>query len=216
MEKPSGAEAWVAVLVSGGLDSTVLMADELAQGRRVQPIHVRCGFSWEDAEARTLMRLQALPPLTGRVPAVVTLTVDTRDRYPADHWARLGAPPAFDSPDEDVYLEGRNLLLISHAALWCRRHGVARLLLGSLAGNPFPDATPGFFAEMTTAISGGLGHPIRVAAPYLTLRKDEVVQRGKALGVPLAVTLSCMNPQEDDRPCFACSKCRERRDALTR
>ena len=203
----------VAVLVSGGLDSTVLMVDELSHGRRVHPVHLRCGFSWEDAEARTLTRLLAAPPLAGRVPAVVTITVDARDRYPADHWARRGAPPAFDSPDKDVYLEGRNLLLIPHAALWCRRHGVARLLLGSLAGNPFPDATPAVFAEMTTAISAGLPHPIQVAAPYLTLRKAAVVQRGRALGVPLELTLSCMNPQEDDRPCLACSKCRERRDA---
>lgn len=200
----------IAVLVSGGLDSTVLLADQLAQGRRVQPIHVRCGFSWEDAEARTLTRLLAVPPLTGRVPAVVTLTVDTRDCYPADHWARLGAPPAFDSPDEDVYLKDRNLMLISHAGLWCRRHGVTRLLLGSLAGNPFPDATPDFFAQMTTVISRGLSHPIQVAAPYLTLRKDEVAQRGKAIGVPLDLTLSCMNPRDGDQPCLACSKCRER------
>lgn len=204
----------VAVLASGGLDSTVLLADQLARGRRVQPVHVRCGFSWEDAEARALTRLLALPPLAGRVPAVVTVTVDARDRYPADHWARLGAPPAFDSPDEDVYLEDRNLLLITHAAPWCRRHGVTHLLLGSLAGNPFPDATPAFFAEMTAAISGDSDHPIQVAAPFLAWRKDQVVKRGAALGVPLAVTLSCMNPQEDDRPCRACSKCRERQDAI--
>ena len=91
---------------------------------------------------------------------------------------------------------------------------MTRLPLGSLAGNPFPDAPPVFFAAMTTAISGGRGHPFQVAAPYLTLRKDEVVQRGLELGVPLDLTLSCMNPQEDDRPCLACSKCRERQDAV--
>lgn len=203
----------VAVLVSGGLDSTVLLADELARGHVAQPIHVRCGLSWEDAEARALGRLLALPPLAGRTPALVTLTVDTADGYPADHWARQGRPPAFDAPDEDVYLEDRNLRLITQAARWCRQHSVTRLVLGSLAGNPFPDATADFFAEMTTAVSRGLSHPIEVGAPYLTLRKSDVVQRGNALGVPLDLTLSCMNPLQDDRPCNACSKCRERKGA---
>lgn len=203
----------VAVLVSGGLDSTVLLADELARGRVAQPIHVRCGLSWEDAEARALGRLLASPPLAGRTPALVTLTVDAADVYPADHWARQGRPPAFDAPDEDVYLEGRNLQLISQAARWCRQHGVTRLVLGSLAGNPFPDATQDFFVEMTTAVSRGLREPIEIGAPYLTLRKTDVVQRGNALGVPLDLTLSCINPLQDDRPCKACSKCRERQDA---
>jgi len=205
----------VAVLVSGGLDSTVLLADELAQGHFAQPIHVRCGLSWEDAEARALECLLASPPLAGRTPALITLTVDTGDVYPADHWARQGRPPAFDSPDEDVYLEGRNLRLITPAARWCRNNNVARLVLGSLAGNPFPDATPDFFAAMTTAVSRGLSHSFEIGAPYLTLRKADVVRRGNALGVPLDLTLSCMNPQQDDRPCNACSKCRERREALT-
>lgn len=207
----SGAAA---VLWSGGLDSTVLLADELSAGRAVQPIHVRCGLGWEPAEARTMARLLAEPPLAGRTPAVVTLSVDTRDIYPQDHWAILGTPPAFDAPDEDVFLEGRNLLLISKAAVWCRQHGVKRLLLGPLAGNPFPDATPEFFAAMARAASMGLNHPFEIAAPFLARTKHEVAQRGLELGVPLDLTLSCMNPTAEDGHCGACSKCRERQEAL--
>jgi len=203
-----------AVLWSGGLDSTVLLADELSAGRAVQPIHVRCGLAWEPAEARTMARLLALPPLAGPTPAVVTLSVDTRDIYPPDHWAIRGTPPAFDAPDEDVFLEGRNLLLISKAAVWCRQHGIRRLVLGPLAGNPFPDATPEFFAAMARTASMGLNHALEIAAPFLTRTKQDVAQRGVELGVPLELTLSCMNPTPDDGHCGACSKCRERQDAL--
>lgn len=203
-----------AVLCSGGLDSAVLLADELSQGGRVQPIHIRCGLAWEDAEGRVIARLLSAPPFANRTPELVTLSVTTLDLYPDQHWAILGTPPAFDTPDEDVYLEGRNLLLISKAAVWCRRHGVHRLALASLAGNPFPDATPAFFAAMAQAASLGLDHPIEVVAPYLTWTKHEVARRGLALGVPLALTLSCMNPGVGDVPCGACSKCREREDAL--
>jgi len=207
----SGASA---LLWSGGLDSTVLLADELSAGRAVQPIHIRCGLAWEPAEARTMARLLALPPLVGRTPAVVTLSVDARDIYPADHWAVAGRPPAFDSPDEDVYLEDRNRLLISNAAVVCKQLGITRLLLAPLAGNPFPDATPAFFAEMASAMTHEHGHSLEIHAPYLALRKTEVVRRGLELGAPLDVTLSCMNPTPDDGHCGACSKCRERQGAF--
>ncbi len=199
-----------AILWSGGLDSTVLLADELSAGRVVQPIHVRCGLAWEPAEARTMARLLALAPLAGRSEPVITVEVNAQHLYPADHWAVVGRPPVFSSPDEDIYLEDRNRLLISNAAVVCKQRGITRLLLAPLAGNPFPDATLEFFAEMADAMSETLGHPLDICAPYLALRKAEVAQRGMKLGVPMDLTLSCMNPTPDDGHCGACSKCRER------
>jgi 7-cyano-7-deazaguanine synthase len=142
----------------------------------------------------------------------VTLTADVTDVYPPDHWALVGTPPGFNTPDAAVYLEGRNLLLIAKAAVWCRHHDVPRLVIGSLAGNPFPDATAGFFAAMSAAASRGLAHQLDVAAPLLTMGKRDVMALGRQLGVPLRSTLSCMNPGEEDSHCEACSKCRERAD----
>ena len=201
------------VLFSGGLDSAVLLARELADGP-VQPIHVRAGLAWEDAEDRAIRRVLAAPPFAGRLPAVVTLTVDMRDIYPASHWAVIGHPPAYDTPDEDVYLEGRNIVLIAKTAVLCARMGITRLTLGPLAGNPFPDATPEFFETMARAMSLGLARPFTIATPLRHMHKAEVIQLGRSLGVPLELTLSCMNPS-GDRPCGQCSKCRERIDAFT-
>ena len=161
-----------------------------------------------------MARLLALPPLAGRSEPVITVEVDARHLDPADHWAVAGRPPAFDSPDEDVYLEDRNRLLISNAAMVCNQLGITRLLLAPLAGNPFSDATPEFFAQMTKAMTRTFGHSLEICAPYLALRKSEAAQRGGALGVPLELTLSCMNPTPDDGHCGACSKCRERQEAL--
>lgn len=206
-----------AVLFSGGLDSAVLVAHELerAGDGGVQPIHVRAGLAWEDAERRTIDRLLAAAPYAGRVPPVITLTVDMREVYPPTHWAVTGTPPARDTPDEDVYLDGRNIILASKAAVLCARLKIGRLVLGPLAGNPFPDATPEFFAAMSRALSLGLGHVIELAAPFAAMHKDEVIRLGRQLGVPLELTLSCMNPQQDDQPCGRCSKCRERDDAFS-
>jgi 7-cyano-7-deazaguanine synthase len=147
------------------------------------------------------------------VEPLTTLTVDMRDVYPAAHWAVTGRPPAYDTPDEDVYLEGRNIVLLSKAAGLCARLGIPRIALGSLAGNPFPDATPEFFQTMSRALSLGLNREIEVVTPLVSFHKDRVIRMGVALGVPIELSLSCMNPS-NDRHCGECSKCRERRDAF--
>lgn len=199
------------VLLSAGLDSVVLAASE-AQRAPVQPVYVSSGLAWEDEELAALDRLLATSPLS-RLPPLARLTFTVKDLYPPSHWALRGHPPAFDTPDEDVYLIGRNVILLTKAAIYCARHGIGRIALGPLAGNPFPDATPEFFAAMARALSLGLAHGIAVTAPFAGMEKREVIHLGLRLGVPLALTLSCMNPRSGQH-CGRCSKCRERRDAF--
>jgi 7-cyano-7-deazaguanine synthase len=141
-----------------------------------------------------------------------------RDVFPATHWAVRGTPPAYDTPDEDVYIDGRNVILLSKAAVYMGaavrpRPSAATLFIGPLAGNPFPDATPAFFTAISRSLSLGVALPIAIEAPFSTLHKSDVIRRGVELGVPLERTLSCMNPK-DGAHCGACSKCRERRDAF--
>jgi 7-cyano-7-deazaguanine synthase len=201
-----------AVLVSAGLDSVVLAAAEARDGY-VHPLYIRTGLAWEAEELSALERLLAREPLSGRLAPLTRLDFTVRDLYPATHWALRGTPPAFDTPDEDVYLTGRNLVLLTKAAIYCAHHGIERIALGPLAGNPFPDATPQFFTAMARALSLGLGHRIDVAAPFASMDKSDVIRLGVDLRVPLELTVSCMNPREG-RHCGQCSKCRERRDAF--
>jgi 7-cyano-7-deazaguanine synthase len=200
-----------AVLVSAGLDSAVLAAHEAQRGP-VSPIYVSCGLAWEAAELAALERLLAYPPFAHLEP-LARLTFTVTDLYPAAHWALRGTPPAFDTPDEDVYLAGRNVALLAKTAIHCARHGIGRIVLGPLAGNPFPDATREFFDAMARALSLGLAHPIAIDTPFAGRHKADVIRLGVELGVPLGLTLSCMNPQ-DGLHCGRCSKCRERRDGF--
>ena len=200
-----------AVLLSAGLDSAVLAAME-ATTAVVHPLYVSAGLSWEAAERAALEQLLRAPVYAGLQP-LTSLEFTALDLYPATHWAITGTPPAFDTPDEDVYLVGRNVMLLSKAAIHCARQGISRLAIGPLAGNPFPDATPEFFDTMARALSLGLAHTLQIAAPLVDRHKSDVIRLGIDLGVPLALTLSCMNPQ-DGRHCGRCSKCRERRDAF--
>ena len=202
----------VAVLCSAGLDSAVLLADAVSKARAV-PIYVATGLAWEAAEQQALERLLKAAPYLGRVADLVTLHVDMRDVYPSTHWAIRGNAPASDTPDEDVYLEGRNIILLSKAAVYMARERLERILIGPLDCNPFPDATPEFFAVMSTALSRGLAAPIAIEAPLLQSTKADVIRRGLTLRVPFELTLSCMQPI-DGKHCHRCSKCRERRDAF--
>jgi 7-cyano-7-deazaguanine synthase len=200
-----------AVLLSAGLDSAVLAASE-ARSAVVHPIYVSAGLAWEPEERRALERLLVTPPFAALTP-LVTLAFSVDDLYPATHWALCGTPPGFDTPDEDVYLTGRNVVLLAKAAIYCAQQRIPRIAMGPLAGNPFPDATPEFFATMARALSLGLAKPLEVATPFATLHKADVVKLGHELGVAMELTLSCMNPS-DGRHCAQCSKCRERRDAF--
>jgi 7-cyano-7-deazaguanine synthase len=206
-----GSGLKTAVLLSAGLDSAVLAASE-ARTSRVQPIYVSTGLAWETEERAALDRLLASTAFAG-MDAPATLTFTVRDLYAPTHWALRGEPPAFDTPDEDVYLTGRNVILLSKAGIYCAQQRIGRLALGPLAGNPFPDATPEFFAAMARALSLGLAHDLVVDTPFARMHKDAVIRLGVELGVPLELTLSCMNPK-DGAHCGQCSKCRERRDAF--
>ena len=159
----------------------------------------------------------AAPPFAGRLGPLARLDCPVDDTYAGTHWALRGTPPAYATADEEVYLVGRNVMLLAKAATWCAVNGIGRLALGLLRGNPFPDATPAFFAAMERALSLGLAHDVRIAAPFRALGKAEVVARGQSLGVPFELTLSCMSPVSDGASavhCGRCSKCRERLQAF--
>ena len=217
------------MLISGGLDSAVLLAQEAARAN-VLPVYVRVGLAWESAELKMLRHLLAAPMFQTGVQPLETLDFDMRDVYPPTHWAIRGTPPAYDTPDEDVYLTGRNLVLLTKAGVVAATRGGSRIVLGPLAGNPFPDATPEFFAAMARALSLGLDRALEIATPLVDLHKEDVIRLGVSLGVPLERTLSCMNPVDATPPrqvraagtpdepmplhCGRCSKCRERRDGF--
>jgi len=200
-----------AVLFSGGLDSAVLLADAARRGP-VQPLYVSVGLAWEAAERVFVDRLTKSGAIANLAPAV-DLHADMHDVYPHTHWAIRGTAPAYDTPDEDVYIEGRNIVLLAKASVFMARAGLSRVLIGPLAGNPFPDASPAFFEAMARALSIGLDAPIAIEAPFADRHKADVIRLGASLGVPFEHTLSCMQPVAGLH-CGKCSKCRERIEAF--
>jgi 7-cyano-7-deazaguanine synthase len=195
----------ISVLASGGLDSSVLIA-KLASTAEVFPIFVRCGFAWEETEREVLKSfIDALD--NAHVRPITVLSASAAALY-GNHWSVSGASvPGADEPDENVLLPGRNILLISLAAIWGSTHGVSRIAIGSLGGNPFPDATPEFFQSLARSLSMGLGQHVEIDAPLRGFHKEDLIAKFKDL--PLELTLTCMAPK-GGRHCGQCNKCRER------
>lgn len=197
------------VLASGGLDSAVALVEAARDRGPVAPVYVRSGLAWERAEMYWLDRfLQTLP--AGAAEALVVLEVPVGDLYGA-HWSVTGAaPPDAESPDEAVYLPGRNILLLAKTGVFAAASGYGSIIMGPLATSPFPDATRTFFDAMGQALGVGMGRngPIRVETPLAGLQKPDVIRRGA--GLRLDLTFSCLAPREDFRHCGACNKCAER------
>jgi 7-cyano-7-deazaguanine synthase len=200
----------LAVLVSGGLDSAILVGEALRAGSIVQPLYVRNGLSWETVELQHLrLFLEAVHAPSLRPLAVLEMPV--ADLY-GDHWSVTGlGVPGADTDDAAVFLPGRNVLLLSKAMLWCHLHGVPAVALAPLESNPFPDATQAFFTAFERDVNQAVEGSVRVLRPYLGLTKTEVMGRGR--GLPLALTFSCIRPA-GGRHCGACNKCAERRRAF--
>jgi 7-cyano-7-deazaguanine synthase len=200
----------VCVLSSGGVDSAVLLRLMALEYPDVYPAYVRCGLAWEEVEISWLRRyIDALAE--PRIRPLSVLELPTRDLY-QNHWSVTGAGvPDADSPDEAVYLPGRNLLLYAKAAVFAALNGIGDIASGQLAGNPFPDATPAFFAAMAKAAGTAVGMDLRIVTPLLKWKKHEVIREGWNL--PLEYSFSCMNPV-GGMHCGNCNKCFERKTAF--
>ncbi len=199
----------LAVLISGGLDSAILLGDALRHHASVVPIYMRCGLSWEAVEQQYLGRFLAALAGPALKPLVV-LDQPIVDVY-GQHWSITGNAPLIGTPEEAVFLPGRNVLLLAKSLLWCHLNSVPAIALGSLQTNPFPDATPAFFRAMQDLVNQAVQGNVEVRLPFGGMKKVAVMQLGK--GLPLEHTFSCASPM-NGLHCGRCSKCGERRDAF--
>jgi 7-cyano-7-deazaguanine synthase len=199
------------VLVSGGLDSCILVGDQVRHGRTVQPFYIRTGLTWQSAELPALKRFLVAIAAPNLQP-LITLDLPLDDLY-AGHWSLTGRnTPDAASPDEAVFLPGRNALLVIKAAIYCQLHGIPQLALAPLGTSPFEDAGPQFFREFQAAMNRGVASPVELLRPFGNTDKRHVMELGE--GLPLHLTFSCIHPVRGLH-CGQCNKCAERHHAFT-
>ena len=170
-----------------------------------------------DEERRAIDRLLAAVGFRRRVGRCARSPVDMRDVYPPTHWAIRGQPPAYDTPDEDVYLEGRNVVLIARppSSGADRRH---RPAAARAARRTIRFRTPRRRSSRRwrSALSLGLGPPLAIDTPLAALHKDDVIRlrRGARRAARADVVVHEADAATTAAHCGRCSKCRERRDGF--
>lgn len=198
------------VLVSGGIESAVLLNDALGRYDHVTPLYIRNHLRWEDTELFCLKNFVRSLKQTNLKPLVI-LDLTMRDLY-ENHWSITGIKiPSRKSADDSVYLPGRNIVFLSKAACYAAMKGISVIEIGVLQGNPFPDATKAFFKKMSQVLSLGLKQEIEIKAPFQKMKKEDVIAHSKKL--PLEFTFSCLNPKGYEH-CGECNKCVERKKAF--
>ncbi len=196
----------VGALVSG-LDSAIMAALLARDSASVTPLFVRAGLKWEDAERAAL---EAYFHALGAEPIqpLVELDLGARSIY-GRHWSTGGDDvPDASQPDEEWYLPGRNLLLLSTAATYGSINGISQLAIGILACNPFPDARPDFLRSLEQTAGLALDSPVEILTPLVGIHKADVIRAGSDF--PVEHALSCADPI-DGGHCGVCGKCGERR-----
>ncbi|WP_202844436.1 7-cyano-7-deazaguanine synthase QueC [Luteimonas saliphila] len=204
------------VLVSGGMDSAVVLAMAREQGFALHALSVSYGqrhTSELDAAQRVARALGAVEHKT--------VTVDLRAFGGSALTADIEVPDAGGPGIPVTYVPARNTIMLSLALGWAEVLGANDLFCGvnAVDYSGYPDCRPAFIeaferlANLATK-AGVEGAGIRVHAPLLRLGKADIVREGQRLGVDFAQTVSCYRADGDGRACGHCDACRLRAEGF--
>lgn len=205
------------VLLSGGLDSTTVLALAAAEGRALFALSFRYGQRHEAelaSAARQAARFGARAHETvdlshlGRLVATGTsLLRESTQGVPKDRQSTPGEIPS-------TYVPARNTLFLAYALAWAEVVGAAEIWLGvnAVDYSGYPDCRPEFIAAFEQLADratrmGADGRRLRIRAPLIRASKAEIVRLGLAAGVDYADTVSCYDPVERADAVLACGHC---------
>ncbi len=208
------------VLVSGGIDSAVLLA-YVRRRIGIEEIHA-LSFDYGQKHVRELeaagKQAAAAGVVSHRV-ADLCCFAELVEGGSALTDERVAVPDLDDVSSEErrqppTYVPNRNMVFLAMAAAHAEATGCTDVYYGAQAQDEYGywDCTEAFVAAMNGVLALNRGRPITVRAPFVLMSKAQVVRLGAELGVEFADTWSCYRGEA--RPCGRCPTCRERRQAF--
>jgi 7-cyano-7-deazaguanine synthase len=201
------------IVLSGGMDSAVLLSHELSKGQRVAALSFDYGSKHNHCELPMAREICLRLGVEHRVVALPFINeLFTSSLLRSGEAVPEGAYDA-DSMKSTV-VPFRNGILIAIAVGYAESVGAARVLIGSHSGDHhiYPDCRPEFNAAMNKAARLGTGDAVRVDFPFAAMNKREIGDLGRALGVDFVRTWTCYKGGE--LHCGICGACDERKFAL--
>jgi 7-cyano-7-deazaguanine synthase len=202
------------VLVSGGLDSTTVLAIARSQGYACYTISFDYGQRHQ-AELLAASRTAAL--LGSEQHKVVSLDLRSIGGSAlTDH--SLAVPEEETAGIPVTYVPARNTVFLSIALGWAEVLGAKDIFIGvnAVDFSGYPDCRPEYIqayekmANLATR-AGVEGQALRILAPLMSMSKAEIVKLGVTLGIDYATTVSCYQATDEGLACGLCDSCRLRR-----
>ena len=203
------------VLVSGGMDSAVVLAMAREQGFTCHALSVSYG-------QRHTSELAAAAELAKSVGAEhKVVTVDLRSIGGSALTADIDVPEQGGQGIPVTYVPARNTIMLSIALGWAEVLGADDLFCGvnAVDYSGYPDCRPAFIeaferlANLATK-AGVEGHALRVHAPLMRMSKADIAREGGRLGVDFSRTVSCYQADDQGRACAHCDACRLRAEGF--
>ena len=200
------------VLVSGGMDSAVVLALAREQGFAVHALSVRYG-------QRHTSELEAADRVSSVLGAVAhkTVNVDLRSIGGSALTDDIEVPESGGGGIPVTYVPARNTIMLSLALGWAEVLGAADIFCGvnAVDYSGYPDCRPEFIeaferlANLATK-AGVEGAGLRIHAPLMKMGKADIVREGMRLGVDFSQTVSCYRADSRGQACGHCDACRLR------
>ena len=203
----------IVLVLSGGMDSAVLLYHLLDAGHIVKTLSINYG-------QRHVRELDSAAALSGRV-GVEHRIVDLSTINPLLGNNSLSSDqteiPEGHYEEESMKLTvvpNRNMIMLSVAVGWALALRFDAVAYGAHSGDHaiYPDCREEFAQALDRAVSLCDWHGMRLMRPFVKMDKGEIAKRGAALGVPFDLTWTCYNGGEVH--CGKCGACQERREAF--
>jgi len=206
------------LLLSGGLDSTTLLAHALREGFTVHAMTFRYGQR-HATEVLAARRVAAAYGIRDHVIVDIDLRTFGGSALTSD--AAVPKDRDLAVPDDGIpitYVPARNTIFLSFALAWAEVLGAGDIFIGvnALDYSGYPDCRPEYIAAYermaNLATRGGVEgtNPVHIRTPLIDLTKAQIIRRGLDLGVDYSLTQSCYDPDPSGAACGHCDACQLR------
>lgn len=210
---PNNNQQKAVVLVSGGLDSATVLAIAKQQAYQCYAL----SFDYGQRHRIELKRSEDVAKAQGVLEHKIVKIDLGNFGGSALTDDRIDVPTQQESGIPVTYVPARNTVFLSMALGWAEVLEASAIFIGANAVDysGYPDCRPAFIeafenlANLATK-AGVEEQSFKVKAPLIDMSKAEIIQAGLRLGVDYGLTISCYNPDAENRPCGECDSCRIR------
>ena len=201
------------ILVSGGLDSTTVLAMAKAAGYACYTL----SFDYGQRHRAELFAAERVSAALGDVEhKVVKLNLDSIGGSALTD-ASIAVPEEATEGIPITYVPARNTVFLAIALGWAEVLGASDIFIGvnAVDYSGYPDCRPEFISAFETLANlatrmGVEGQSLTVHAPLMSMGKDDIIRAGIELGVDYALTVSCYQATAEGLACGKCDSCRLR------